>query len=268
MQIYILTLGRLNKQITYNSIPESWKENTIFVVQPHEYKDFLDKYGNSKVICLPIEINNLPLTRKWVFENLGYNKRHLVLDDDLSFLKKYPNPNNISPKWLTETLTETDFDDILTLINSWMDEGYSYGGLMTTANIPDTNPKRYPIRTNHRLMTNFFFDGEKIPKDLIWNRVPFGEDIDITLQLLSKGFQNRCSSHYIVNPSKPNSNGGVSLYRSLEKHNNSQELLAKLWPKYVRIIDKPIKDGLIKKFVTIQFKKVYTVWFKNNLSCI
>ena len=34
--IYIPTLGRSDKQVTYNSLPDEWKEKTILVVQKHE----------------------------------------------------------------------------------------------------------------------------------------------------------------------------------------------------------------------------------------
>lgn len=255
MKIYIPTLGRINNQITYNGFPESWRKNTFFVVQQHEVTEFVNIYGKDKVIELPLDINNLPRTREYIYNVLGGNSRHLVFDDDLKIKKKYPNPLPTKPKWITEDLEEKEYDKILELIEGWMDEGYYYGGLMTSANIPDAS--RYPTRENHRLMTNFFFDGEKLPKDLMWDRVPMGEDLDMTLQLLSRGYKNLCSSKYVVFPKLPNSKGGCSTYRNLENHNDSQEILAKLWPKYVKVIDKINKDGLTKKHVTIQFKRLY-----------
>lgn len=254
MQIFIPTLGRIDNQITYNNFPESWKRLTKFVVQTQEYEDFVNIYGQEKIICLPDNIKVITSTRKYIYDILGSNIRHMVFDDDLKIRKKYPNPSGIGHKWITEDLEEKDYDDILKLINSWIDQGYYYGGLMTSANIPDMSPNRYPVRENHRLMTNFFFDGSKLPIDLEWERVPFGEDLDITLQLLSRGYKNICSSHYIVFPSPPNSKGGCSTYRNLENHNRSQEILAELWPKYVKVIT---KEGDARKRVTIQFKKVY-----------
>lgn len=260
MKIFIPTLGRLHNQITYEGLPDSWKSITQFVVQPHEYQDFVNAYGSHKVVCLPPNINNLPLTREFIFNNLGHNCRHIVLDDDLKFKKKYPNPN-APPKWITSSLTPEDFNSLLSLINHWIDSGYKFGGLLTTETVPDLSPSRYPYRINHRVMTNFFFDGPNLPHDLLWNRIPMGEDIDITLQLLSRGFSNIVSSHYIVQPSPPNSKGGCSSYRDLDKHNNSQLLLQQTWPQYIttkpKLVDHGPWKGLTKLNVTVQFKKAY-----------
>jgi hypothetical protein len=41
--IIIPTLGRINRQITYERMPQKYKDIVTFVVQPQETKDFTEK---------------------------------------------------------------------------------------------------------------------------------------------------------------------------------------------------------------------------------
>jgi hypothetical protein len=145
------------------------------------------------------------------------------------------------------------------LINNWMDEGIIFGGLGTTWVIP--NVDLWPYTENTRVMTNTFYDGPNIPDNIEWTRVPAAEDFDVTLQLLTQGYKNRVSTHYMVSPSETNADGGCSVWRTLEVHNQSQIKLAELWPDYVKVKEKELKSGPWKgktKLTTIiQHKKAY-----------
>jgi len=177
--IVIPTLGRTHKQITYNNLPERYQNQTLFTVQPHEYDEMHAIYGD-KVLRLPAEINKIAGTREWIFNEFK-NTRHMVFDDDLEFVVKEPNPGE-GTKWLSRRFTDQDFDDAFDLVNSWMDEGISFGGFLPAWVIPDV--KQWPIRENQRMMTNWFFDGPKIPQDLEWCRVEAAEDFDIKVVVL------------------------------------------------------------------------------------
>ena len=48
MKIYIPTLGRVDKQITYSNLPDFLKKKTILVIQPKEK----NLYGNKKILVL------------------------------------------------------------------------------------------------------------------------------------------------------------------------------------------------------------------------
>ena len=51
--IIIPTLGRMDKQLTYNALPQKYQDITKFVVQAHEFEEMKSRYGD-KVLCLPI----------------------------------------------------------------------------------------------------------------------------------------------------------------------------------------------------------------------
>lgn len=240
--IIIPTLGRINKQITYNSLSDEFKKKVVFVVQHHEYEDFKKVWNNHDVRQLPPEIKTLAPTREWIYHQFK-NTRHFVFDDDLEFIVKELNEGG-DTKWKTRSFTDQDFTDAFALVDSWIDEGYDFGGFLPTWVIPD--PSQYPIRENHRVMTNVFYNGPNIPEGLEWDRVPAAEDLDMMLQLLTRGIQNRVSSKYMVACSETNAEGGCSVYRTLDFHNDSQRKLAQLWPDYVSIREKEVKGGVWK----------------------
>ena len=65
MKIYIPTLGRHNKQITFNNLPNFIQEKTILVVQPHEK----DLYSDYPILILPEDNIGISRTRKWIIDN-------------------------------------------------------------------------------------------------------------------------------------------------------------------------------------------------------
>ena len=271
--IVIPTLGRMDKQITYNNLPEKWKKKTRFVVQAHEYHEMRKRYRGTlghdarddQVMCLPDEVKRIAATREWIFRQFN-DTRHIVFDDDLDFVVKEPNPGG-DTKWKSRQFTEQDFDDAFGLLNTWMDEGISYGGLLPAWVIPDVN--QWPIRENQRMMTNWFFDGKTIPRDLEWNRVDGAEDFDVNLQLLTRGFKNRISAKYMVTCSETNAEGGCSTWRTLDVHNQAQMKLAGLWPEFVKVRSKEVTSGpwkgKTKLSTTIQHKKAYLSSQQNTL---
>jgi hypothetical protein len=254
--IIIPTLGRMDKQTTYNSLPAKYKSMTFFVVQHHEYDDMNTRYPG-KVLSLPHHINRIAPTREWIFDKFK-EYDFMVFDDDLDFVVKEPNPGE-GTKWLSRKFTDRDFDDAFGLLNSWIDEGIYYGGFLPAWVIPDVT--QWPVRENQRIMTNVYYSASKIPRDIQWSRVAAAEDFDVNLQLLTRGFKNRISAKYMVTCSETNAAGGCSTWRTLEVHNEAQRKLAELWPNFITVREKTVPSGpwkgQIKLATTIQHKKAY-----------
>lgn len=264
MKILIPTLGRMDKQITYKNLPKQYQDKTTFVVQEHEFDEMSSRYP-SQVMRLPSSINKIAATREYIF-NQFKDERHVVYDDDLNFVVREPNTGG-DTKWKTKAFDEKDFEDMFETLNTWMDEGIRFGGLSTTWVIPSLDA--WPYSENGRMMTNWFFDGPNIPRDLEWCRVQAAEDFDINLQLLTRGFKNRISGRYIVSCAETNAPGGCSTWRTVEVHNQAQLELQKLWPDFVKTKEKVVPNGpwkgLTKLQTTIQHKKAYQSSQQNSL---
>lgn len=255
----IYTLGRIDKQITYNEMPEKYRDRVSFVVQAHEYDAMRERYGD-KVICLPEEIKTINPTRQWIWDNYKHT-RHAVFDDDIKFYVKNTYLDESDKKWKFKSRRTTDeeFDEMIDTMNAWMDEGYLHVAMQTAWVIPDI--KLYPYRENSRIMTNVFLDGPNLPQDLNWNRLPFSADIDVNLQLLTRGYPNRISTRFTSYCSETGAEGGCDLYRTIEKINATSKALKELWPDFIKLKEVEISSGKwkgkTKIGMSIYHKKAY-----------
>lgn len=266
MKLVIPTLGRIDKQITFENIPKKFHSDVRLVVQTHEYEAMKERYGDL-IVCLPENVKNIARTREWIFNHFC-SERMFVFDDDLKFsYQTYKLNEEGAPKWTKRKCNEQEFDDMLALVNSWMDQGIVFGGILPASVISDIT--QYPIRKCTRVMSNVFYDGPKMPKDLEWCRVPFAEDIDVTLQLLTRGYENWVSAVYRADFPTANP-GGCSLSRTLESHNESSRMLVELWPEFVKLNEKELKTGPwagdVKAAVRVYTKKAYQSSQRNNLA--
>ncbi len=259
IEIIIPTLGRCDNQITLSSIPAKHHQIVTLVVQEHEYDYMKNKYTSCNVWKLPSGTRGIALTRKHIGANWK-GKRIFVMDDDLKFV-------TIDSELKGKNTTESEFDDMLTQIENFMDEGYVHGGLSTH----NTPPQEKPHSFNTRVYTNVFYS-EKFDSDSIdWGEqyVLMPEDFYITLQLLTTGYQNVVFNHYRVNPSATNTKGGCETYRTIENHNRGQEILAEKFPDFVEVYDKEQTSGpwkgMKKKALKIRWKEAYMSSQKNTL---
>jgi len=240
--LIIPTLGRLDRQRTYNNLPQKWKDKTQFVVQDHEYDAMNERYPN-KVLRLPKEIKKLSPTRQWIWDEF-YGTRHMVLDDDFDHFK-YKAPakpeDNVTTKWVSHNMTDEEFDDAFGLFNKWSDEGFYHGGFSTSWTVPD--PRQWPEQQNVRIATNCYFDSANLPRNIIWDRLETSQDFDVNLQLLTQGYPNRLTSKYRVSVGGTNIKGGCSTYRTAETMSRVHTQLAELYPDFVNLKTKIPKSG-------------------------
>jgi len=257
--IVIPTLGRCDKQVTYNQLPAKWQKITRFVVQPHEYETMCELYGNEKVLCLPKEINTIAATREWIYYHFQ-DYIYWSFDDDLKFRIKEPADDGRltssgHPAFDSRFFTEQDFDEMFAWAIEQLESGYCWGGSHTSTIIIDAN--QYPIKKNTRVIANFFFNGPAL-KDvpLEWNRVQWGEDFDLMMQLLTQGYSNIVTVRYgIVQGSQKT--GGCHIKRTIEAHNESQLILQSLWPEFISITEKELEDGQIRYNLFIKTSEAY-----------
>ena len=122
IKIYIPTFRRVDSQITFNSLPDKYKANTILVVQRHERPQHkLD------VEYLIVDDGiGIAKTRKKIIDHAG-KSRFCIYDDDIKFYRrniKYLMKENwldSDMKGVKRPMTEDDFDEMFDIFNSWMD---------------------------------------------------------------------------------------------------------------------------------------------------
>lgn len=251
--IYIPTKGRINSQLSYNALPAKYKAHVRFVVTADEYNLFTNRYGADKVLQRPADCEqSIAQTRRWITQQ---NKtKFCVMDDDIyQFYRILPADFS-----KVKMESERDFDDMFQLFWGLL-EKYVHCGMTNRGVRPAKS--NYPFNINGRIVYIVFYNGAMLPQDIEWTRVPHAEDFDVNLQLLTRGFQNYIDGTHCVNVKATAANGGCNAERSLNSHNQSQRILAELWPAVVNTRETVVKTGqwkgLKKISVTIYWKKAF-----------
>lgn len=248
-KLYIPTYKRVGRQLCFDSLPQKYKDIAVLVVDPNEIHS-----GYPTLPC-PVQGTGIAPVRHWI-SKYAQGTRYGVIDDDCVFqYTRRENEEGASNR----DLTDQEFDDMINLFDSWMDDGFTFVGADAAWN-PPTRDKDY--RTNSRLSGNVFYSENLPVDDLDWLSLAISEDYYVALQLLTKGYQNRVSLKYRINPGATQANGGCSTQRTLDIHNESLEMLREKFPEFVQLREKVAQNsgewsGKPKLAATISWKKAY-----------
>ena len=264
--IFIPTLGRANRQITYNNFPEKWRDKAHLIVQRHEYDLYKDIYGVHKVLALPENIKTIAPTREYIVDRLGGTSIFAMFDDDINFYRTRMDGDPEGPG--KTAMVESDYDEMFDTLSNWLVTDVTHCALDVAWNPPD---RTNPYKSNTRICGNVFYNGEKLPTDIEWTRIPIQEDMDVNLQLLRRGYGNRVSNIWRIDPGQTQTEGGCKQSgRTLEMHNETQLKLQELHKPYVKVVSKVAKSsgewsGQEKLSLRVDWKGAYESSKVNSL---
>lgn len=198
-KIYIPTIRRVNKQITFSKLPKELQERVIMVVEPGERHlyDYPCQY-----LEVPEEIvgtwTQLAETRKFIHKHAGEVK-YCVTDDDIIFKRRnskyWSRSSNMD---LTKrTASPLEVSDMFDKIDSWLDEkSIGIVGLSDS----DFPPSDVEYEDTKAVYSCVFYDGRMISKvidemDICSLRV--AEDVLFLYEALSRGINTRRSTEWM-----------------------------------------------------------------------
>lgn len=235
MNLYIMTRGRVGKQITYDSIPYSWRDK-CFLVVPHEEKD---SHGNIPVLVAPDYVKNYSDKFKWIVEG-GPDKEEkaVIMDDDLVFSRQVPKGDKISLK----TIEGPETERLLTL---W---GFMEILLEDTALVGV-----HPRQMGHLQKPPFVENGkvvciQGINRNLVGdipdlNRFPILADVVLNATLLERGQGNKIITTFFQNWGSCQAPGGCSLTRTPEIQAEACYWLEERFGPYIKAVVKKPKNA-------------------------
>ena len=246
--LIINTLGRVNKQITWNNLTPLLRQHTVLSVQDHEK----ELYPDYPVWVLPRTIENLPQTRQYLLEKCP-TRYMIIMDDDLSFFTRRNGDHKHLHKITPEEL-EVMFDDMLHA----METGYPMVGISAREG-NNRQPASFAECT--RSMRIFGLDLDIVREiGARFDRTKTKEDMDMTLQILRAGYKNLVYYGYANDHVSSNAPGGCAIYRTLQLMEQDAHVLANLHPGFVRVVKKQTKtswNGQERTDVIVQWKKAY-----------
>lgn len=235
MRVYILTYGRVDRQITLGEIPVQARDRVTIVCHESELAALQETIGDS-VSYLPHSIVGSSATREFIFEHHWENEddpRFLMLDDDLRFSFRGPD-KLVAFNYFEEDERAELFEQMFSEVEEAMAH-YAISGVLTRGFANHRQPTRWYL--NYRV--NAVWGGNaRILKehDIKFNRVTYADDYDILMQVLESGLDFVSMNFFLqdaVPPAMKTSPGGewsLDRLRNVERKIEQYQKLSDLHP--------------------------------------
>ena len=242
-KIYIPTLGRHDNQITYNHLPQKWKDITIMVIQEKE-KHLYDYDCEYLVVDNDIGIAK---TRETIYRLAG-KTRYMIIDDDITFKRRnrryYGLESNMEKS--KKDFDDSDYDDMIQSFDEKHDEGVILCGTRLEYLPPaqeaysDTGGGIYNAYSIDGPIFYEFIDD--IDFSYTSNPHCTVEDIIINMEILSRGYKIGKFDEFLYSTDF-GSDGGCSTFRTVNEVKSGLQMIKNRFPNYIQILDKEIVNG-------------------------
>lgn len=236
MRIVIPTRGRVGRQTTLRWLGPRLRSQTTIVCPLSETDRHRREWPEVEVVAQPGDDWWIGTKRAWILERESHlgSDRLLMLDDDLGFFYRAVPDDPASLRTISRA------PDPAGVLEHYLQEWWEllspdvpHAGLGPKMN-NNTRPGGWhgPGRTMYALgyhLPTLFAAGVSL------DRVQHREDMDVALQLLSAGYDNRVCHTLVVSPATYGQPGGCSEQRTVASSDADAYRLAELHPGLVRV---------------------------------
>jgi hypothetical protein len=260
MKIYIPSLGRPHKQITWNELQgvKGLKKGDVQVVINRDEVDAYCNPGNEGlvVLCPPPSVRGIGKVRQWLLEyhaKTNSDQRMVMMDDDLTFsTRRTDDPTKATPA------TKDDIGRMLKCMEGMLK--YNLHGSIVAREGANRFADQGMLENTRLLRVLGYRAADVLALGVRFNRLPVMEDFDATLQLLRLGKPNFAICEWWQNQAGSGLDGGCSTYRDMEMQAAGAHGLKKLHPEFVTVVEKTTKGawgGGTRTDVKIAWKKAF-----------
>lgn len=251
MQIVIPTKGRKSDQLTIESLKGcDLIKRTTLVCPKKEYGTLSTLRNDLKAEVQPNDDWKIHEKRAWILQEWGQRgfEKIIMLDDDLRFATRISEDDwhlrEIKGKEL-----EAQFDRLEERLGPECPH-VGFGARQGNNQLEEVGWKS-PGKMCYAL-------GYYLPvvlKECVLGRIHLREDMELSLQLLLKGYPNAILTETTVDQRGYDKPGGTSSERSVELSNAEALKLAALFPGYVTTTERAYKASLPRVEVIVQWAK-------------
>jgi hypothetical protein len=249
MQIIIPTRGRINQQLTLSCLPPELRKRTTLVCPKAEAVPLACCWDDVEVVVQPDPEWTIARKRAWIMREClrnGYDKI-IMLDDDLSFATRISeNGTRLRPIHGEELIPEFQH------IEDKLGPEFPHVGFGTRQ---FNNNVKSGWKIPGRMQYSLGYYLPTVVKECELGGIETREDMDITLQLLRKGYPNAVLQTTVNDQRKYDAPGGATNERTIERSNDDAHKLARLHPGYVSVVEKAYKASVPRKEVICQWQK-------------
>ena len=236
MQIVIPTRGRTHQQLTLQALPRELRKRTTLVCPKREASGLFRLYGDVEIVVQPDATMTIARKREWIMREwlrCGYDKI-LMLDDDLVF-----STRKSADDWHLDPIHGDELGAEIKRLEEKLGPEFPHVGFGARQG---NHNQEAGWRTPSRMMYSLGYYLSIVVKECELGRIETREDMDITLQLLRKGYQNAVW-HTTVHDQQRDAPGGCNLWRTTASSNANAHELARLHQGYVSVREKAYKAG-------------------------
>lgn len=266
MRIVIPTHGRVLRQTTLYALPPELRREVLLVAStPRDAADLLAAHGQElrspkSVVVAPVK--TIADKRQWILENVKDNV--FMLDDDMVFYKRcaFLRREFIGGRWKAipghktlslDYVTPQGIVDLFGRLGEELSNQYPVVGISSRFG-NDLEELDWKSGAN-RIMHGFGYNRKTLLKQgFKFNAVQFREDFHMALTMLRAGYESLQCYDWCVAPGAYGADGGCSAERTVAASDAAAEVLARLHPGFVRVVDKDYK-GTPRKEVVVSWKK-------------
>jgi hypothetical protein len=247
MKIVIPTKGRVSNQVTLENLTPDLHVRSTIVCPASEVAEHQQLHPYVEVIAQPDEGMGISAKRKWIIESCEDDKI-VMLDDDLRFA--YRREDNAK---LFREATEVEINRGFAEMEAILSDDVPHAGFAARGMSIGTSAQAGGWQvTGKRMMYILGYFLPTVRQHAEFGRVFTHEDIDVTLQLLSKGYPNAVNFTLVVDQ-KFGNEGGCTDERDIQKSNEDVIKLCKLHPQFVTGSLKEYEHSPSRLEVTVQW---------------
>src|SRR5262249_46831938 len=130
------------------------------------------------------------------------------------------------------------------------------------------NNEKAGWKTPARMMYSLGYYLPIVVKECELGRIETREDMDVSLQLLRKGYPNAVWMTTVNDQRKYDAPSGCTNERTIERSNRDAYKLAELHPGYVSIVERPYKVSVPRVEVSCRWKMALEDGLKNSIALV
>lgn len=234
MKIYVPTKGRIKGQLTVQNLPKDIHKHVVIVCPSNERFWHEQNHPGVEVVVQGNDEFNISEKRAWIlnFANERGEETLVMLDDDLRFAVRRDDDPTKFRKAESEDIIFAFMEMSLFLTKDVPHAGFSARG----SGIGEA-AQRGGWQEGKRMMYVLGYHVPTVLREAVHGRLSTHEDMDVCLQLLTKGYPNLVNFTFVVDQKFGNP-GGCTKERTLEINNADSLKLAELHPGFVRTTEK------------------------------
>jgi TET-Associated Glycosyltransferase len=244
--LYLPTHGRVDRQFTLKHLPKTWRERVIVLCPPNEVKA-LSRAWPDVYNVRGLAIGTLHEKRAWIFRNTKHEKI-MMFDDDLKFAVRRKTWSGFKgfdqfdkDKWKALKASNPDYaglerneKKIAAMFKRLEQVLNTYAHVSVNERLMSQDAG-YEFRMNARCLHVLGYHVPTVLDTCKLGRTEFHVDVDITLQLLSAGYENAIYCWGTKEQADVNAPGGMNRYRTPAKMRRCAKNMMKWHPGIVTV---------------------------------